>query len=532
MLAESRAVSYQAYLDHLDMATLLSGCCESLYVPMSQDAKRYLEQLALVARDCEEAFQGFILYLSVIKGKRCRATKCQRHLILQIAGLVHQFKKEEAIRISLRSLAPTKKKQASLFIRTLEKAGCLELVDGYWESHKYRRDHNKCRSFKVVPAFRSLLNAILASTRRYQELGTFAGPKLLAPSSKNSTLGALISYISYGSRNIEDTCSLGALSRQRRPRASSRQFEAFKEVNGKRRAARLARLWSLHTRKELEQSFPMDKAIFNCHSAGIGPEWSDADVVYAVKLRYHYGSFLKLTRKNDEFLPIGYQTCVNIKVDRDKNGNVTSISCRPTNKLCGTYNEEHKANALREKQLPREDVVVSLLGSYHHFDVKCSIYNTIHALRTGYFTPFYDYYGPASREFALQRNEIKVPFMAVNFGIFAELAKKHRGKRAEAQVYAKGPNGKKHPLPLSYGELQDWMESSGLEVQGRCTDVFWHEAYIYELARAILFEEYSIRSVRVYDSFYTDEEVSRAQWCHVLNKALGQYRHLLHGTPL
>ena len=82
-------------------------------------------------------------------------------------------------------------------------------------------------------------------------------------------------------------------------------------------------------------------------------------------------------------------------------------------------------------------------------------------------------------------------------------------------------------LDATYKDFQDALRAENIQIQGTSTEIFWHEAFIYELVRKYLLDEENIESARIYDSFYTRCYVSEDEFVRLINRAVNEYLHIV-----
>lgn len=504
----SPALTSQAYFsDHM------SGYGRVFDKSMPAGVQLALQTIALGGLlTCEEAFHYFISEIAKAKGKkRVRTTLSQRRMLLRIRTLAHQFKSStHEVALSTSRLGESKE-TANDFLKLLCEAGCLTTENVYWCLDKTNRKNCRSKHYKVDPLFLAFLDFIAASLEAGYDrcfvpvAEFFKSHKSAIIRNSNSTISSNTSYSHNFSssspvypRTVLDGENSG-LERRGLCALSKRE-----QADARRRRNRIMKLWGVPTAAEAK--LIAEKAVLKCHHVGLGAEASDIAVTQAIRDRYRFQEIEAAIAAADSVLPPEYRTYTNVNIKRDKNGNITKIGCRPYNKLCSTESEE-KPSSIRPEELAK-------LGMQYHYDVHCSIYTTESALKTGIFTPA-DIYTAIAKNLHTTRKNVKSLIMSANFGCFADQASRNPfGKRAQCRV--KGSD-------LTYGELQRAMREVGVEPMGTDTSVFYHEGAIYSIARRILLEEHGVKSICVYDSFYTDKPVSGLIG-KVLQKALDEYR--------
>jgi len=521
---ESPALISQSYFsDYVD------GFRTSHYKPMTATMQNALQIVALNGcLQCEEAFQLIMRAIARVRGKKhAKPTVQQRHMMLRIHTLAHQYRTSTgAVALSTARFGENIE-AASQFIKMLEEAGCIKQADGYWRRDKNHKQNCKSAHYSVDPLFLSAIDFITDSVGAgYDECYV---PKKWIKSYKCNLRYSKFSTISSNTNNHHNP-SIYSPSGQEFPRTvldgensgveryGLRALSKREQADARRRRNRIARLWGQVTPDEEE--LIAEKATLKCHHVGLGAEASDIAVTQAIRDRYHFQEIEAAIAVADSALPPEYHTCLNVNITRDKNGNIHKIGCRPYNKLCGTKNEE-KPDSIRLEELAK-------LGMQYHYDVPCSIYTCLRALETGIFDPV-DYYTAFAENLRTTRFMAKQTAMMANFGCFAEQAAKNPfGKRANSLIGSSQSLKAKKKCPdyvpwVTYGAFQRAMRIAGVEPMGTDTSIFFHEGAIYGIARRILLEEHGIKSICVYDSFYTSKPVDGIIG-RVLQKALDEYR--------
>ena len=81
-------------------------------------------------------------------------------------------------------------------------------------------------------------------------------------------------------------------------------------------------------------------------------------------------------------------------------------------------------------------------------------------------------------------------------------------------------------LSFTCRDVQGAMRDLGIPIQGRSTEIFVHEAWIYDLVRLYLLNDEVIPSTRVYDSFYTRYPVKEKEFTKFINRAIRDYQNI------
>lgn len=297
--------------------------------------------------------------------------------------------------------------------------------------------------------------------------------------------------------------------------------------NARRRAARIAKIISLHTKAELDAIGLKDRIGLFCSNpkgCSIPLNVSADDVISVVEEMAHVNEFRQECREYETRagLPAQWRLNSEIRVKFDKNGAISGISMRPTAEMCRTYNEEHEDDPERMARAKeaglriRTKECAELFGTKwtyledRHYDFSNSIHKLIIFLQTGKYVSgdIYDQLTcslfnipiPLKVErkddkiFLQCRNEIKIACMRCVFGRFARYCWEHPD--------SKPANSKVRGTSFTYRQFQDEMKRLGMLCFGEDTSIFYLEGWVYTRIRKYAFEEYSQISGAVYDSIY------------------------------
>lgn len=81
-------------------------------------------------------------------------------------------------------------------------------------------------------------------------------------------------------------------------------------------------------------------------------------------------------------------------------------------------------------------------------------------------------------------------------------------------------------LSFTYRDVQAAMRDLGIPIQGRSTEIFVHEAWIYDLVRLYLLKGENMPSTRIYDSFYTRYPIREKEFTKLINRAISDYQNI------
>ena len=480
--------------------------------------------------DAEAILQALKDYIRKATGKDIRFTQATRAVLLAMFARRHQYQKD-GIFVFPSVLAGKKNQRGAEHLRTLlEESGLIRQVNGEWAYNPADRKYNKAPWYELSPELVGLLDAMFLSVKQGRDSGDF----LLT-----DKLTTILDYLKTTKNRPTDppisSCIRDNSAHQREVVVTQR-VTCTKNSDRKRHQKELKKLWGGMSFAEMKESGQADKCRLACHSLPIGPECDDLAVTLACEHKYHAAAFAEVVRHNDSILPlyvndpatntpISVHTGWKFNISRDKNGNITKIGCRPYSGLCGTLNEDHSPDEFDKR--PGRKPIMEALRLEHHFDVHCSIYNIISALSTGKFENR-DIYQAIATRLNLPRPIVKKCLMKANFGIFAEqCARNPLSRRALSKMSYVDDQGETVQLDATYKDFQDALRAENIQIQGTSTEIFWHEAFIYELVRKYLLDEENIESARIYDSFYTRCYVSENEFVRLINRAVNEYLHIV-----
>lgn len=523
----------KSYLSHTIESKTLRGTVKSHFQPFTLGRKVMFH--SIISRperylDAEAILQALKDYIRKATGKDIRFTQATRAVLLAMFARRHQYQKD-GIFVFPSVLAGKKHQKSAELLRTLlEESGLIRQVNGEWAYNPADRKYNKAPWYELSPELIGLLDAMFLSVKQGRDSGDFLlTDKLttifdyLKPTKNRPADPPISSCIRYNSAHQREV-------------VVTQRVTCTKNSDRKRHQKELKKLWGGMSFAEMKESGQADKCRLACHSLPIGPECDDLAVTLACEHRYRAAAFADVVRHNDSILPlyvndpatntpISVHTGWKFNISRDKNGNITKIGCRPYSGLCGTLNEDHSPDEFDKR--PGRKPIMEALHLEHHFDVHCSIYNIIAALSTGKFENR-DIYQAIAPRLNLSRPIVKKCLMKANFGIFAEqCARNPLSRRALSKMSYVDDQGETVQLDATYKDFQDALRAENIQIQGTSTEIFWHEAFIYELVRKYLLDEENIESARIYDSFYTRCYVSENEFVRLINRAVNEYLHIV-----
>lgn len=523
----------KSQLTHTIESRTLSGIVKSYFQPFTLERKIMFRSIMTRPErylDAEIILQALKDYIRNATGKAIRFTRPTRAVLLAMFARRHQYQKSR-IFVFPSVLAGKKNQGPTEHLRTLlERSGLIRQVKGEWAYNPYDRKRNKAPWYELSPELIELLEAMFLSVKQGRDSGDF----LLV-----DRLTTIFDYL-----QTTKNPTTGSSNNSCKHANSLYQWEGFKNQRvarikyaaRKKRQRELKKLWGGLNFREMKESGQADRCRLTCHSIPVGPECDDLAVTLACEDKYHADAFANVVQHNDSILPlyvkdpvtgtpVSTHTSWRFNISRDRNGNITKIGCRPYSGLCGTLNEDHSPDEFNKR--PRRKPIMEALHLEHRFDVHCSIYNIIAALSTGKFENR-DIYQAIATRLNLPRPVVKKCLMKANFGIFAQQCDWYpNSERAASRMSYVNDQGKSVRLDLTYKDFQDALRAEHIRIQGKSTEIFWHEAFIYELVRKYLLDEKNIESARVYDSFYTRCYVSEEEFARLINRAVTEYLHII-----
>lgn len=501
--------------------------------------------------DCETVAEALRDYIQEATGKKIRLTRETRTVLMHLYSLRHQYKKNVPVALST-VFAGYKHKDAVMRLRiALEESGLIKLEDGSWAYNPGEKKRNKAPKYSFSEEFVKLLEIMVASVKKGRESGEYEV-------NAESIRGVVDCEIEIGEEAVSNIRPNGEGSRKfpiildkaRHSENDSPELLEYQRVKAmsvrerKLRNKKLRTLWGGMSVSHMKRSGVYERCRLQCVSLGIGAEVDDSAFISAMGERYREDMYAKITHECDSRLPAfakdpetGIRLCTrtvwSFLPKRDSHGNIAKAGCRPCNGLCVTRNDDPEESEVELK--PGEASrhrIMKALHLRHHFDVHCSIHNLGKALITGKFENA-DLYTALARRMGTTRNSAKLAIMHGTFASLAEYCARHPdSKNAAKHIHHVIPATKQSPkkdvqFPFTYRELQDAMKAEGLPIHGRYTEIFWDEAFIYDLVRLYLLRDHNVRSIRIYDSFYTSAPISEELFIELINRAIGDYLKIL-----
>ena len=487
------------------------------YKPMNTNTKHYLsifnnEDIGIALNNFANArnyaLNGYVK-------TNCRFPIEKQKLLIQLCTFIHTYafkKNEYTMPIPTNIFGEKIQTSMSRMIEELEYMGCIECIQPISRFFKYDPDHSIACSYKIDMVFKNFCYEVVERVNDLREM-----PKRIAESSYSSLtpissmLIDTLATIRYSSSNFLSSSLSPSYNAERGGQFRNKHFGSnTAERNKQLHLNKLRKTLGISTHETImKQLYPL--VGIKC-AIKIPALWSDQDIEYALNIKFNVQELKEL----HELVDIqGNETQIRWNISRDKTGTITKIGIRPTNRLCKTYNEEHDEKAHILGQTTRRHEVLNLLGAYHHIDLKCSIYNINSAMRTNKFLNK-DYYQEVANLLNKERSIVKKLFMKSNFGTMVE---GHlNGKNRDIEL-CYDIDGKSIKSGITYKQMQNAMIESGLAICGTDTSIFYWEDVVYTHVQRILLEE-GIKSTRVYDSFYTDKEVSTEHIVELINEVL------------
>lgn len=558
----------EATLSHISDLKTISGTARSYWRQFDLGRKiMFNEIMSRPLRgyvDCEDCIEALVDYIRKATGKTVRITVPMRNLLVHMHSLRHQYK--DGGLVSMSSVFAGKNAGHSLdhFRSLLEESGLIRMESGEWAYNPMDRQRNRAPKYRFTPEFTALLGLIHVSYAKGKSNGRFSVDDSRI---RNVSIRFMLQrFVDAGTGEGDGGRASGGIGRvgRRSPpiisdKAGATQKEELETVETqgvtdvgysprklmpeserKMRDKKLQGLWKGMTLSDMKKAGLADRCRLQCVSLGMGAEVDDFAFILALSERYREDLYSKIVRECDAALPeyvidpssgisLATRTWWSFRPKRDNHMNITKAGTRPLNDLCGTRNDMDPDDeiVLKPGEASRKGATDALHLPYH-FDVHCSIHNLGRALTAGKFENA-DIYSLIAARLSSSRSDVKLAFMHACFGPLAEYcARNLESKKANQLIHHKDAKTKEdRAFPFTYRQIQDAMKSEQVPINGRYTEIFWHEAFIYDLVRLYLIREQGIASIRVYDSFYTRHEITETEFISLINRAIGDYLQIL-----
>lgn len=559
-------------LSHVTDLKTLSGTVKSYHKPFNLERKiMYNEIMSRPLRgyvDCEDCVQALADYISKATGKTVRITVEMRYLLVHMYSLRHQYRDGGLVSMSSVFAGYKHKTAMDNLRKLLEESGLIKMETGDWAYNPADRQRNRAPKYKFTPEFTSLLGLIHTSYAEGKESGHFALNKKpirdvsICVINGQLTGDATIKH-NDGTLTHDDTirdnrdnredgsgdraiCPIilvkaGATQKNQTELVENQQVTSVRKLmpktERKQRDKKLENLWKGMSLSAMKKAGLDQKCRLQCVPLGMGAEVDDFAFISIMAERYCEDPYSKIVRRCDTRLPEQVKNPLTGKIStthtswsfrpqRDKHLNITKAGVRPCSDLCSTRNDIEDNIVLKPSETSRKAIMNTLHLPYH-FDVHCSIHNLGRALKTGKFENT-DIYSRVASRMNASRNDVKLAFMHACFGPLAEYCAKHpESKKANQHIHHKDKETKEDKtFPFTYRQIQDAMKAEQVPINGRYTEIFWDEAFIYDLVRLYLLQEQNIASARIYDSFYTRHEISETEFILLINRAIGDYQNI------
>ena len=558
----------KSYLSHTIESKTLSGTVKSHFQPFTLGRKIMFNEI--ISRplrgyvDCEDCIEALVDYIRKATGKTVRITVPMRNLLVHMYSLRHQYKDGGLVSMSSVFAGYRDKNAVDHFRSLLEESGLIKMESGDWAYNPMDSQRNRAPKYRFTPEFTSLLGLIHMSYAKGKSNGRFSVDDsrirnvsirfMLQRSADNVTgvgddgrdaggsgrEGRRILPIIPDKTGATQKAVLESVETQGVTDAKYTPRKLMPESERKMRDKKLQGLWRGMALSDMKNAHLTDRCRLQCVSLGMGAEVDDFAFISAMSERYREDLYSKIVRECDAALPefvkdpssgisLATRTWWSFRPKRDNHMNITKAGARPLNDLCGTRNDMDTGDeiVLKPGESSRKDTTDALYLPYH-FDVHCSIHNIGRALIGGKFENA-DIYSLVAARMGASRADVKLAFMHACFGPLAEYcARNPESKKANQLIHHKDAKTKAdRTFPFTYRQIQDAMKAEKVPIHGRYTEIFWHEAFIYDLVRLYLIREQGIASIRVYDSFYTRHEITETEFISLINRAIGDYLNIL-----
>lgn len=520
---------------HIDLLKTIYGTVESSHKPYTIERAHHLHNILLkvpVRFDAEHIVDALKEYIAWATGKKLRVTVTFRQIFLHLYALRHQYGKGPVAFSSY--LAGQEHSDSVIRLRRiLEEAGLIKLVTGKWVYNPKIKKINRAPTYLFTADFAMLLELFHCSVEQgrkttfYQieahrdTLGRIH-PAPCVPLFNNNK------HPGYVCEDCERDVPYTAVSAL----CPDKVTKPIRQRDRVMRDRKLARLWGGMSVETMKENGLYDKVALTSHSVAIGLECDDLAITQAIEEKYRLPEYAALAARVDSHLPvmlngIGLRQGYRVNIQRDRRGNISKIGCRPNSGMCQTYNKEHvELYGIAAEKDARSNIVGELMLPWH-YDVPCSIYNLSIALETGKFEPK-DIYSSIAERLGISRDLTKICLMKANFGIFAEQCARHPdGKKAATCMSVRDRETEETVrLSFTYRDVQAAMRDLGIPIQGRSTEIFVHEAWIYDLVRLYLLKGENMPSTRIYDAFYTRYPIREKEFTKLINRAISDYQNI------
>lgn len=521
---------------HIDLLKTIYGETQSFHRPYTMERRIHLYNrlLEIPSRfDAEHVVDALKEYIGWATGRKIRITTAFRKIFLHLYALRHQYGKGPVAFSSY--LAGRDHSDSVIRLRRiLEEAGLIRLVAGKWAYNPKIKKVNRAPSYLFADDFVMLLELFHCSVEQGRKTSYYL------VEARRDTSGRIhpvpcTPYFNYNKNKqgvVHSACegygsytAVSALCQNKVTKPTRQRDRTMRD-------RKLAKLWGGMSVDTMKENGLYENAVLTSHSVAIGLECDDLAITQAIEERYRLPEYAALAARVDSHLPfmlngITLRQGYRVNIQRDNDGNITKIGCRPNSGMCQTHNEKHEElYGIAAEKDARSNIVGELMLPWH-YDVPCSIYNLSIALETGVYEPK-DIYSAIAERLGVSRGLAKICLMKANFGIFAEQCSCHPdGQKAATKMSVPDPEtGETVRLPFTYRDVQGAMRDLGIPIQGRSTEIFVHEAWIYDLVRLYLLKDEVMPSTRVYDSFYTRYPVKEKEFTKLINRAIRDYQNI------
>lgn len=521
---------------HIDLLKTIYGDTQSFYKPYTIERIHHLYNILLrvpTLFDAEHIVDALKEYIAWATGKKIRITTTFRKIFLHLYALRHQYGKGPVAFSSY--LAGYEHSDSVIRLRrTLEEAGLIRLVSGKWAYNPKIKKVNRAPMYLFTADFAMMLELFHYSVEQGRKTTFYRIEAHRDHRGRIHPAPGVPIYTNNKECECEDSGDCGRDGSYTAVSALC-PYKVTKPIRQRDRVMRdrrLAKLWGGMSVEMMKENGLYEKVVLTSHSVAIGLECDDLAVTQAIEEKYRLPEYAALAARVDSHLPvmhngIGLRQGYRVNIQRDRAGNISRIGCRPNSGMCQTHNEKHEElYGIAAEKDARSNIVGELLLPWH-YDVPCSIYNLSIALETGVYEPK-DIYSAIAGRLGVSRDLAKICLMKANFGIFAEQCARHPdGQKAAACVSVPDPEtGGTSRLSFTYRDVQAAMRDLGISIQGRSTEIFVHEAWIYDLVRLYLLKEENMPSTRIYDSFYTRYPVKEKEFTKLINRAIRDYQNI------
>lgn len=249
---------------------------------------------------------------------------------------------------------------------------------------------------------------------------------------------------------------------------------------------------------------------------------SDEIITNALVERYpQLMEMWKTIAEDNKTMPLDEWDYANIKMPRDKNGNVHKISLRKTNSFCSAKVHSVSEEDIKSGRLVRDKLIKEKFGGIYENDVKSSIYRITYLLNKGEWldssVDLYELIFGSPFKTKEERDLFKHPFcMQLYFNHSTRQMKHHIEYRKSA---TKMWNAEHDGFTLIEKARDNMFKAIG---DSYGSEIFLHESCIYTQVAHRL-REMGYRVIQIYDGFFTDSPLDSTAFDGIVKEEAVRY---------